>query len=65
MTEQHGGKMDKLAGLDEETKAKVQTIMEQQKSGTITREEAQTQLAGLGVEMPGTTRKNGQSRRFR
>ena len=26
------GKMDKFAGLDEETKEKVQTIMEEQKS---------------------------------
>ena len=42
---ERGGKMDKFAGLDEETKSKVQTIMEEQKAGTITREEAQTQLA--------------------
>ena len=49
---ERGGKIDKFAGLDEETKAKVQTIMEQQKSGTLTAEEAQTQLAELGVEMP-------------
>ena len=46
------GKMGKFAGLDEETKAKVQTIMEEQKSGNIKEEEAQTQLAELGIEMP-------------
>ena len=44
--------MDKFAGLDEETKGQVQTIMEQQKDGTITAEEAQAQLAELGVGLP-------------
>lgn len=36
--------------LDEETRAKVEEIMEQQQAGTITREEAQAQLAELGME---------------
>ncbi|QCR31194.1 carbohydrate-binding domain-containing protein [Lysinibacillus sp. SGAir0095] len=47
-----GGRGDMFADLDEETKAKVQSIMEQQRNGTITQEEAQTQLAELGVELP-------------
>lgn len=33
-------------------------IMKQQREGTITREEAQAQLAELGVEFPGN--RNGQ-----
>lgn len=41
-----------LSNLDEETQEKVQAIMQQQREGTITIEEAQTQLAELGVEMP-------------
>ncbi|WP_057759852.1 carbohydrate-binding domain-containing protein [Cytobacillus praedii] len=39
--------------LDEETREKVQAIMEQERAGTLTREEAQTQLQELGVEFPG------------
>jgi hypothetical protein len=41
-----------FADLDEETREKVQAIMEQQRAGTITQEEAQAQLAELGVEFP-------------
>lgn len=43
---------DMFADLDEATLEKVQTIMEQQRAGTITREEAQSQLAELGIEFP-------------
>ncbi|WP_102273471.1 carbohydrate-binding domain-containing protein [Cytobacillus massiliigabonensis] len=39
--------------LDEETREKVQVIMEQERAGTITREEVQKQLKELGVEFPG------------
>ncbi|RUL53229.1 hypothetical protein EK386_09635 [Lysinibacillus antri] len=49
---EHGHRGDFLAVLDDATKEKAQTILDQQKDGTITREEAQTQLAELGVELP-------------
>jgi Carbohydrate-binding domain-containing protein Cthe_2159 len=38
--------------LDEATREKVQAIMEQERAGTITREEVQTQLKELGLEFP-------------
>ncbi|MDL4839806.1 carbohydrate-binding domain-containing protein [Aquibacillus rhizosphaerae] len=38
--------------LDEETLAQVQEITQQQRDGTITTEEAEAQLAELGVEFP-------------
>ncbi|MGG0718505.1 carbohydrate-binding domain-containing protein [Robertmurraya massiliosenegalensis] len=38
--------------LDDETKEQVEEIMKQQREGSITREEAQAQLAELGIEMP-------------
>jgi hypothetical protein len=41
-----------LANLDEATKAKAQAIFEKEKAGTITREEAKTQLSALGVTLP-------------
>jgi hypothetical protein len=41
-----------FTNLDDKTKEKVQSIMEQERNGTITREEAQEQLAQLGVELP-------------
>lgn len=47
-----GNPGDMFADLDEETREKVQEIMEQQREGTITREEAQAQLSELGVEFP-------------
>lgn len=47
-----GGRDDMFADLDEATKEKAQSIMEQQRNGTITQEEAQAQLAELGVELP-------------
>ncbi|WP_394238484.1 carbohydrate-binding domain-containing protein [Niallia oryzisoli] len=50
---ERGNMTDMFSNLDDETKAKVQSIMEQERAGTITREEAQTQLAELGVEFPG------------
>lgn len=47
-----GNRMDMFADLDEETKAKAEEIMIQMREGTITREEAEAQLAELGVELP-------------
>ena len=47
-----GNRDDMFSDLDEETMQKVQEIMEQQRNGTITQEEAQEQLTELGVEMP-------------
>src|SRR3954451_1119518 len=44
-------KVDVFANLDEETQEKVQAIFEQVKTGTLTKEEAQEQLAELGVEL--------------
>ena len=54
---EHGSHGDFLAALDDATKEKAQAILDQEKAGTITREEAQTQLAALGVELP--TKGNG------
>lgn len=47
-----GGKGDLFADLDTDTKAKAEAIMEKAKAGTITFEEAQTQLKELGVTLP-------------
>ncbi|MDQ0231842.1 carbohydrate-binding domain-containing protein [Metabacillus malikii] len=53
-----GGQMGGVArggmfsNLDEETRKKVQSIMEQQRNSTISREEAEAQLAELGIEFP-------------
>ncbi|MBO9131527.1 carbohydrate-binding domain-containing protein [Bacillus sp. 165] len=47
---------DMFSNLDDETKAKVEEIMEKEREGTITREEAQAQLKELGVEFPGSKR---------
>jgi len=44
--------LDIFTNLDEEIKAKVEEIMKQRKEGTITSEEADAQLAELGVELP-------------
>ncbi|MFJ8247980.1 carbohydrate-binding domain-containing protein [Peribacillus asahii] len=44
---------DMFGDLDDETKEKAQAIMEKERAGTITREEAQTQLKELGIEFPG------------
>ena len=47
-----GNRGDMFADLDDETKEKAESIMEQQQNGTITQEQAQAQLAELGVELP-------------
>ncbi|SDE53770.1 hypothetical protein SAMN04487777_11523 [Priestia aryabhattai B8W22] len=41
-----------FTGLNDTDKAKAQTIMKQLKTGAITQEKAQTQLADLGVKLP-------------
>lgn len=43
---------DMFSDLDEETRQKVQSIMEEERNGVITREEAQEQLSELGIELP-------------
>jgi len=53
MKPDRGNMPDMFPTLDEETRAKMQAIMEQERAGTITREEAEKQLAELGVEFPG------------
>ncbi|MGG4490912.1 carbohydrate-binding domain-containing protein [Metabacillus idriensis] len=52
MPQGKGNPGEMFSDLDEETRAKVQSIMEQQRAGEITREEAQEQLGKLGVEIP-------------
>ncbi|RTQ95780.1 carbohydrate-binding domain-containing protein [Lysinibacillus telephonicus] len=47
-----GNRGDMFSNLDEETRQKVQSIMEQERSGVITQEEAQAQMEELGVELP-------------
>ncbi|MFJ7738758.1 hypothetical protein ACIQ2D_20830 [Lysinibacillus sp. NPDC097287] len=54
---EHGSRSDFLAEVDDTAKEKAQDILDQEKAGTITWEEAQTQLAALGVELP--TKGNG------
>jgi hypothetical protein len=52
---ERGGKgrmNDLFANLDDATKAKAEAIMENEKAGTITKEEAKTQLEALGVTVP-------------
>ncbi|MCH1625967.1 carbohydrate-binding domain-containing protein [Fredinandcohnia quinoae] len=44
---------DMFSNVDEETKEQIQTIMEQEREGTITREEAEKKLKELGIEFPG------------
>ncbi|MGG3891199.1 hypothetical protein ABET40_19285, partial [Metabacillus fastidiosus] len=41
-----------LANLDNATKTKAQAIFDKEKAGTITPEEAKTQLEKLGVKLP-------------
>ena len=48
----NGNKEEMFPNLDEEKSAKVKSIMDQQREGTITEEEAQKQLDELGVEIP-------------
>lgn len=47
-----GNPGDMFKDLDEATMEKVRSIMDQERAGTITRREAQAQLAELGVEFP-------------
>jgi len=46
-----GSRMGMFGDLDEETRAKAEEIMSAMRDGNITREEAEAQLAELGVEM--------------
>ncbi|MGQ0452562.1 hypothetical protein ACT4UM_05895, partial [Bacillus sp. SS-TM] len=41
-----------FAGLDEQAKEKAKSILEQEKSGKLTREQAKEELTKLGVKMP-------------
>lgn len=47
-----GGMGGMFGDLDEKTQEKLQAIMEQQRTGGITQEEAQEQMSELGIEMP-------------
>ncbi|MEM1504413.1 hypothetical protein RG959_13445 [Domibacillus sp. 8LH] len=47
-----GDKADLFTDLDADTKVKAEAIMDKVKAGTITFEEAQTQLKELGVTLP-------------
>jgi hypothetical protein len=51
-----GNRGDMFSNLDEETRTKAQEIMEKERAGTITREEAQAQLAELGIDFGGMQR---------
>lgn len=54
-----GDKANWFADLDADTKAKAEAIMDKMKAGTITFEEAQTQLKELGVTLPDRAEKGG------
>ena len=41
-----------FAGLDEQAKEKAKSILEQEKSGKLTREQAKEELTKLGVKFP-------------
>lgn len=47
-----GDKGGMFGNLDEATREKVQAIMEKERSGSMTHEEAQSALKDLGIEMP-------------
>ena len=47
-----GLRLAKFQNLDDATKEKVQAIMDQVKDGTLSREDAQKQLADLGLDLP-------------
>ncbi|TKC16780.1 carbohydrate-binding domain-containing protein [Robertmurraya kyonggiensis] len=53
-----GNRGEMFSDLDDETRAKVQEIMEQERAGTLTREEAQAKLSELGVEFSGSGEMN-------
>ncbi|MFJ7731670.1 hypothetical protein ACIQXF_07215, partial [Lysinibacillus sp. NPDC097231] len=57
LSSKHNEDIQKFANLDDETKTKVQEIMKQQKDGSLTQEEANTQLKELGVSLPSHTEK--------
>ena len=56
---------DPFANLDDATKEKVKAIFDQERAGTLTREEAKTQLEALGIKAPAdhSGDKQGQVRR--
>jgi len=45
-----GNRADMFSNLDEDTRAQAEDIMEKERAGTITREEAQAQLKELGID---------------
>lgn len=47
-----GNRGDMFSNLDDETRAKVESIINQQRNGSITEEEAKTQLGELGLDFP-------------
>ncbi|HGH7195984.1 TPA: hypothetical protein ACJMKH_004505, partial [Bacillus wiedmannii] len=47
-----GKRKDMLADLDEATKEKTKSILEQEKSGKLTHEQAKEELTKLGVKLP-------------
>lgn len=59
-----GDKADLFADLDADTKAKAEAIMDKMKAGTLTFEEAQTQLKELGVALPDRAEKGGKGDLF-
>ncbi|WP_419880444.1 hypothetical protein ACN6MY_12175 [Peribacillus sp. B-H-3] len=48
----HRGHGDQLANLDSATKAKAQKIMDQERKGSITHDQAEAKLKALGVTLP-------------
>ncbi len=46
-----GKHKDMFAGLDEQAKEKAKSILEQEKSGKLTREQAKEELTKLGVKL--------------
>ncbi|WP_102349157.1 hypothetical protein [Bacillus sp. Marseille-P3661] len=50
--EHRNNRSDIFANLDDATKEKAQAILDQVKDGSLTHEEAQTQLSELGIKMP-------------
>ncbi|EJS73919.1 hypothetical protein ICU_00446, partial [Bacillus cereus BAG2X1-1] len=47
-----GKHKDILAGLDDQAKEKAKSILEQEKSGKLTREQVKEELTKLGVKLP-------------
>ncbi|MCM3791294.1 hypothetical protein M3221_23450 [Domibacillus indicus] len=61
---ERGDRGNLFADLDMDTKAKVEAIMDKEKAGTITLEEAQTQLKELGVTLPDKAERGGKGDLF-